>query len=115
MPLASAIESVSSGEPDSLSDQEREEVRDWVYEQHEGWNKSVRIHADKTYEFESRTGDSSPEITRGSWQWTKRGIRLLGDGGELLATAETVGGTLVLMLDDEGERAARMVMNRSSN
>ncbi len=113
--LASAIESVSAGEPESLSDQERDEVRTWVYEQHEGWNKSVRIHADKTYEFESSTGDSSPEITRGSWQWSKSGIVLSDDAGQRLATAELVGGSLVLKLVDEGEAAAEMVMNPAGN
>ncbi len=63
---ASAIDSVSGGEPESLSAEEFEEVRAWVYENHAGWDKSIEIKPDGTYVWTSCVGESTPEIMRGT-------------------------------------------------
>jgi hypothetical protein len=113
--LRSAIDSVSGGEPESLSAEELSEVQEWVLEQHKGWNKTIRINADMTYEWESKTGDSAAETSKGTWRWANDQIVFLDGAGVLIATAHFVEGALVLMPAETDEIGVGMVMNPNRN
>jgi hypothetical protein len=113
--LKSAIDSVSGGEPESLSAEELSDVQGWVLEQHKGWNKTISINADMTYEWVSKTGDSAAETSKGTWRWSNDQIVFLNDAGVQIATAHFVEGALVLMPGETDEVGVGMVMNPSSN
>ncbi|MCA9271542.1 MAG: hypothetical protein KDA31_00710 [Phycisphaerales bacterium] len=109
--LASAIDSVSGGEPESLSAEEFEEVRAWVYENHAGWDKSIEIKPDGTYVWTSCVGESTPEIMRGTWRSERGDVTLYTDDGSKIAIAVLADGMLRLTPTDAGEIGVYMAMN----
>ena len=95
--LHSAIESVSGGDPGSLSADEVAEVEAWVDENHAGWDKSIVIEDDGRFSLTSRVGEGSAEVIEGYWERAGAAIRLLRDDGELVAEARVSGITLNLV------------------
>lgn len=113
--LRSAIDSVSGGDPATLSDAERAEVEAWVNENHATWDKTIVIEPGGRFRLTSRVGGGRAEIIEGAWLRKASVLRLIETDGRLVALATLSEDRLELAPSEVIPGSGVMVMVRLSD